>query len=196
MSAEDKAAAKKGMLATINSGFFKSRTIGTSPHIGVDLKAGVGTDLYSFGDGNVLETGYSNGTGNYLVVEYGNGDKVRFMHLSEISVANGDKIFEGQIIGATGNSGYKSAGVHYDPHLHIDAADSEGNMVDPMERNYGRFSNEQFFNDYGGDYRNIINVAPKSSTPNAKPLVPLEPAMNHIMPDNTSTSNSNMIEKQ
>ena len=157
MNAEERKHNADGMLATINSGFFKTRTVGTSPHIGVDLKAPIGTDVYSFGDGKISSTGYSDGTGKFVVIEYSNGDKVRFMHLSEINVGKGDVVSEGQVFAKTGNSGYsnKSKGKHYPAHLHIDGADIDGNLVNPLERKYGTVTNEEFFGKYKGDWEKL-----------------------------------------
>lgn len=166
MNEKQKEASKNGTLIYVSSDFFKERTVGTSPHIGVDLEAPVGKDVYSFGNGKVTETGYTDGTGNYAVIQYENGDKVRFMHLSEILIKEGD-VYEGQIFAKTGNSGYtdKAAGKHYPAHLHVDAADQNGNMVDPLTRNYGTVSNEEFFTTYQGDYKKLKEANEKKQEP-------------------------------
>ena len=148
-------AQSEGMLAIIVSGFFKERREGTSPHIGTDLRAPIGTDVYSFGDGTVTKVDYSDGTGNFIVIQYLNGDKVRFMHLSESFVKEGDQVYEGQVFAKSGNSGYQSPGVHYAPHLHVDGANLEGQMINPLERTYGSVSNEEFFGTYEGDYKKL-----------------------------------------
>ena len=105
----------------------------------------------------VVDAGYTDGTGNFVVIQYQNGDRVRFMHLSKYEVKKGDDVFEGQIFAKTGNTGYQSPGVHYDPHLHIDAADKDGKMVNPLERakGYGTVSNKDFFEKYNGDYKKL-----------------------------------------
>ena len=166
MNEKQKEASKNGTLINVSSDFFKERTVGTSPHIGVDLEAPIGKDVYSFGNGKVTETGYTDGTGNYVVIQYENGDKVRFMHLSEILIKEGD-VYEGQIFAKTGNSGYadKSTGKHYPAHLHVDAADQNGYMVDPLTRNYGTVSNEEFFTTYQGDYKKLKEANEKKEEP-------------------------------
>jgi len=179
MNEEQRSAAANGMLARVNSGFFKSRSVGTSPHIGTDLKASIGTDIYSFGNGKVTETGYTDGTGQYMVIEYSNGDKVRFMHLSKKLLAKEQNVSEGQAFARTGNSGYrnKSKGQHHPPHLHVDGADKYGKMIDPLKRTYGTVSNEEFFYKYDGDWKKLqdaktfqgtelpeIKVTPKKTT--------------------------------
>jgi murein DD-endopeptidase MepM/ murein hydrolase activator NlpD len=107
--------------------------------------------------GYIRAIGYSDGTGKFVVIEYSNGDKVRFMHLSEINVGKGDVVSEGQVFAKTGNSGYsnKSKGKHYPAHLHIDGADIDGNLVNPLERKYGTVTNEEFFGKYKGDWEKL-----------------------------------------
>jgi len=39
--------------------------------------------------------------------------------------------------------------------LHIDAIDSEGNRIDPENKNYGTVSNKQFFEEHGGDWKQL-----------------------------------------
>jgi RHS repeat-associated protein len=154
------AAGKKGMLIVVNSEFFAIRNIGTRPHVGVDFRARTPQPFYSLGDGKIVGKESTDGTGNYLVVEYSNGDKVRFMHLSEYEegMDKGANVFEGQILGKTGNTGrYKVNGKwkSYDPHLHVDAVTKDGEAVDPLQRQYGTVTNEQFFNEFGGDYEKL-----------------------------------------
>jgi RHS repeat-associated protein len=161
---DQKTAESNGLLVETNSEFFKSRTVGTSPHIGVDFKAAIGTDVYSMGDGLVTDAGYTNGTGNYVVIKYGNGDHVRFMHLDKSLVKKGDLIAEGDIFAKSGNTGYMKPGVHYPPHLHIDAADKSGMMVDPLQRTYGTMTADEF---WGGGKQECNEVSPicPSETP-------------------------------
>ena len=119
----------------------------TSPHIGTDFRARVGTDLYSLGDGTVKEVDRNKGN---LVVEYQNGDRVTFRHLNSIgSFGEGDQVFEGQIIGQTGK---RRTSV---PHLHLDAVNSDGEQINIEERNYGSVTNDRFFNEFKGDYKKL-----------------------------------------
>jgi len=159
----------------------------SNPHIGIDYRASVGTTFYNLGDGKVVETGKGSGTGKYVTVEYSNGDKVRFLHLSNVAdgVKKGSTVYEGQPLGKTGSSGTEH------PHLHIDAIDNEGNRIDPENRNYGNYTAKEFFNTYGGDYtklptypgnqtqqenKNIMDAAPIQRDvlkPQIQPLLPL-----------------------
>jgi murein DD-endopeptidase MepM/ murein hydrolase activator NlpD len=136
------------------------RNIGTSPHIGIDYRASKGTSFYSLGDGTVNEIGTTSKGIKYVSVKYSNGDVVRFMHMNSFAegLEQGQKVYEGQILGETGSSGwYYSNGEkkNYLPHLHIDAKDAEGNPLDPENMNYGTVTNEEFFTTYGGDYEKL-----------------------------------------
>jgi murein DD-endopeptidase MepM/ murein hydrolase activator NlpD len=149
-----KQAGENGMLVTVTSEWFRLRNVGSSPHIGIDFRAPKPESVYSLGDGKVVSKGYSKGTGNYLTIEYSNGDRVRFMHLSKYSndIKIGDEVYEGQIIAMTGNSGYTKGGKHHPYHLHVDAVNANGEMINPLEMNYGSVTNEEFFTTYQGNY--------------------------------------------
>jgi RHS repeat-associated protein len=128
------------------------RPIGSSnPHIGIDYRAKVGSPFYSLGDGTVVKLGHSRKGGKYITVEYDNGDKITFRHLKNIesNISIGDEVYEGQILGQTGKTGTKH------PHLHIDACDSNGDIIDPENRNYGTVTNYDFFNYFEGDYKEL-----------------------------------------
>jgi RHS repeat-associated protein len=131
------------------------RNIGTSPHVGIDYRAAIGTEFHSLGDGKVVDIGTQAKGGakgaKYITVEYGNGDRVSFVHIKSTAegLKKGDKVYEGQVLGLTGNTGSKH------PHLHLTAKDKSGNIIDPENQNYGKYSAEEFFNDYGGDYTKL-----------------------------------------
>jgi RHS repeat-associated protein len=137
------------------------RNVGTSPHIGIDYRASIGTSFYSLGDGKVSDIGTTKSGIKYVTVEYEGGDKVRFLHISSVSsdIKVGGLVKEGQILGETGNTGkYKNKKgeyVNYPAHLHMDAVDADGNKIDPEGKNYGKLTNEEFFTTYDGDYTKI-----------------------------------------
>ncbi len=119
----------------------------TSPHVGTDFRAKVGRNLYSLGDGKVVDV--NEGKGN-VTIEYSNGDKVTFRHLNSTGgLSIGNSVLEGQIIGKTGK---KRTGFQ---HLHVDAVDSDGNVVNFEDRTYGTVSNADFFGEFGGDAKKL-----------------------------------------
>ena len=86
-------------------------------HTGIDIGAPEGTPIKAMAAGVVkrAEKGENGGYGWLVVVDHGEGVTTWYAHLSEISVAVGDKIQTGQKIGAAGATG-RSTG----PHLHFE----------------------------------------------------------------------------
>ena len=89
-------------------------------HNGWDIKTDIGTPFKAVADGKVIFVGHSDPAGyaHFIVIDHGivNGKIVtsEYGHISKHYVSFGQKVKQGQIIGATGNEG-KSTG----PHLHI-----------------------------------------------------------------------------
>ena len=144
--------------------FMEIRNIGTSPHIGIDYRASIGTPVYNLGDGTVANRGTMRNGIIYITIEYLNGDQLRFLHLDRIAedMDIGSEVFEGQIIGYAGNSGQYRAKdgtmKNYQPHLHVDAIDRDGNPINPEKNKYGVVSNQFFFDELDGDYLKLINM--------------------------------------
>ncbi|MEK7634902.1 MAG: peptidoglycan DD-metalloendopeptidase family protein [Patescibacteria group bacterium] len=94
------------------------RSQGIHGYNGVDLAAPVGTPIMAAADGVVIISrfgGWNGGYGNYIVVRHSNGTQTLYAHNSKNNVLSGDKVKQGDIIGAIGNTG-KSTG----PHLHFE----------------------------------------------------------------------------
>lgn len=87
----------------------------TEFHKGLDLKANIGTKVFSPYKGRIDNIGYSEFYGNYLIVVHTNGYSSHYYHLHSINCKVGDLIKKGDFIAKTGNSG-KSTG----PHLHFE----------------------------------------------------------------------------
>jgi Membrane proteins related to metalloendopeptidases len=85
------------------------------PHRGVDYAAPRGTPVYAAGNGKVIKTGYSNANGKYVFIQHGNTYTTKYLHLSKISVKQGQTIKQRQQIGAVGSTGYATG-----PHLHYE----------------------------------------------------------------------------
>ena len=137
----DYAAYTKGEYVVRSSEFHKERNVGTSPHVGVDYAVPIGTSFYSLGDGKITGIETWKGGITALTVEYSNGNKVSFLHYSELAegIEVGKQVKEGQLLGKTGDKGANSA------HLHVQAKDKDGNEVDPEATNYGVMTNAEFF---------------------------------------------------
>lgn len=84
-------------------------------HLGVDYGAPTGTPVRTVGDGQVEFAGWQNGFGNVVHIRH-NGDRTTvYAHLSRIDVKKGQRIEQGQRIGAVGATGWATG-----PHLHFE----------------------------------------------------------------------------
>ena len=85
---------------------------------GVDIAAPVGTPIYASADGTVIvskKSGYNGGYGLYVVVSHSNGTQTLYGHMSRVDVNVGQRVNQGEVIGAVGNTG-RSTG----PHIHFE----------------------------------------------------------------------------
>lgn len=84
-------------------------------HEGIDLGLPVGSDIIAADGGTVTYAGYSGAYGYLVEIDHQNGMTTRYAHNSSLLVSKGDKVFQGQHIAESGNSG-RSTG----PHLHFE----------------------------------------------------------------------------
>ena len=86
------------------------------PHLGIDLKAPIGTAVFSSHSGRVVYAGKRlTGYGNVIVLEHSSGWTSLYAHLQKIKVKTGQTVNLGNIIGTVGNTGRTSG-----PHLHLE----------------------------------------------------------------------------
>jgi len=94
------------------------KTQGLHGYNGIDMACKLGTALLASAQGKVLvakSSGYNGGYGKMIIISHPNGTQTLYSHLSRVDVNMGENILQGQIIGATGNTG-RSTG----PHLHFE----------------------------------------------------------------------------
>ena len=94
------------------------KTQGLHGYNGVDIGIRTGSTLYAAAAGQIIiakSSGWNGGYGKYVVISHYNGTQTVYGHLSEVIVNEGDVVYQGQVIGATGNTG-RSTG----PHLHFE----------------------------------------------------------------------------
>ena len=84
-------------------------------HKGVDYSAPIGTAVRSVGDGVVDFAGHQNGYGNVVEVKHSNQRSTVYAHLSRMDVRLGQRVEQGQRIGAVGATGWATG-----PHLHFE----------------------------------------------------------------------------
>lgn len=79
-------------------------------HHGTDMGCPSGTPTVASKDGTITQTGYDSSMGNYIYLDSG-GYRIRYMHLSKITVSKGDKVKRGDKVGEIGTTG-SSTGNH------------------------------------------------------------------------------------
>jgi len=97
-----------------------------APHRGVDLRGAHGTSVLAFSSGEVILTGDHYFAGKSVYIDHGLGLVTQYIHLSEITVAEGQMVSAGQAIGKVGATGRVTG-----PHLHFGLS-VLGMWVDPL----------------------------------------------------------------
>lgn len=116
-----------GHAVTSTFGVRRDPLIGSAAfHSGMDFRAPVGMDAKATAPGTVVKAGWNGGYGRMVEVDHGQGFSTRYAHLSRISVAVGQKVESGDVIGRSGNTG-RSTG----PHLHYEVRHN-GTALNPL----------------------------------------------------------------
>jgi len=84
-------------------------------HIGLDYACRLGDPIYAADHGVVTIAGWNGGYGILVELDHGNGFTTRYAHLSELAVGCGQSVYQGQIVGYCGSTGWSSG-----PHLHFE----------------------------------------------------------------------------
>ena len=96
-------------------------------HLGVDYGAPTGTPVRSVGDAVVEFAGVQNGYGKTVVLRHTNDRTTLYAHLSRIDVKAGQRIEQGQRLGAVGSTGWSTGS-----HLHFEFR-VKGQHQDPLK---------------------------------------------------------------
>lgn len=96
-------------------------------HLGVDFAAPTGTPVRTIGDGVISFAGVQRGYGNVVEVIHQNQQSTLYAHLSRIDVRQGQKVSQGDLVGAVGSTGLSTG-----PHLHFEFRD-KGVHHDPLQ---------------------------------------------------------------
>lgn len=97
------------------------------PHLGIDLAAPKGTPILAAQAGTVIYAGREfRGYGKMVLIESGDGWATLYAHFDKILIAEGQKVRQGEVIGAMGRTG-RATGVH----LHFEIRKNRG-PVDPL----------------------------------------------------------------
>lgn len=110
--------------ARMTRGFLPNRR---KPHLGIDLAAPRGTNVYASHEGVVIYAGREfKGYGKMIMIEGKSGWATLYAHFSKILVKEGQTVNQGELIGAMGSTG-RSTGSH----VHFEIRRIKG-PVDPL----------------------------------------------------------------
>ncbi len=97
-------------------------------HDGIDIEADIGCSVSAAADGTVISV--KKGTyGNTVTIDHGNGLSTVYAQLGEVSVAEGDTVASGDVIGTIGDSIGENT---RQAHLHFEVR-RDGKPADPEE---------------------------------------------------------------
>ncbi|HEY5984167.1 MAG TPA: M23 family metallopeptidase [Anaerolineales bacterium] len=99
-----------------------------SNHLGIDLAAELGDNVYAADGGVVVYAGANSyGYGNMIMIDHGTGFQTLYAHLSAIFTSCGFNVTQGEVIGAAGSTG-RSTGAH----LHFEVR-TLSNVINPWD---------------------------------------------------------------
>lgn len=105
--------------------YYKGKKV-TDFHMGIDIPASVGTDIYAVQSGEVIVATSHYSYGNYMIVDHGGGITTLYAHCSKLLKKVGDKVEQGDHIAEMGSTGQSTG-----PHLHIEVR-VDGKHQDPI----------------------------------------------------------------
>jgi murein DD-endopeptidase MepM/ murein hydrolase activator NlpD len=98
---------------------------GEEAHPGMDIAVPTGSRVRASGGGTVLQSGEEAEYGLFVLLEHPDGYQTMYGHLSRVTVATGQAVDAGQVVGLSGDTGRSSA-----PHLHFEIR-HDGQPIDP-----------------------------------------------------------------
>lgn len=98
-----------------------------SYHRGVDVAVAEGTEVLAAQSGTVKASAYDDVGGNYVILSHENGTESYYGHLRTRTVAKGDQVGQGDVIGLSGATGSVTG-----PHLHFQLTYGQ-RTVDPTK---------------------------------------------------------------
>jgi len=95
-------------------------------HIGLDYRCRMGDPIVAADSGVVTIAGWNGGYGIMIQINHGNGFVTRYGHFSQLAVGCGHAVYQGDLLGYCGSTGWSSG-----PHLHFEIRHN-GVPQDPM----------------------------------------------------------------
>jgi murein DD-endopeptidase MepM/ murein hydrolase activator NlpD len=95
-------------------------------HDGLDFAAHMNEPVFAATDGTIVHAGPCGGYGNMVEIKTGDGKRLIYGHLNRIGVHKGQKVHEGQRLGAVGSTGHSTG-----PHLHFEVRKGPNKAINP-----------------------------------------------------------------
>lgn len=99
---------------------------GGSVHEGIDIDGETGDPIGASAAGTVIMASPFSGYGNAVIIDHGHGVTTLYGHMSAFAVSEGDRVSQGQIVGAVGSTGHSTGS-----HLHFEIR-VNGTPIDPL----------------------------------------------------------------
>lgn len=107
----------------------------SSFHPAIDFGVPVGTPVQAPAVGTVKAVGFDPKLGKFVIIDHGGGTTSRYGHLSQVDVAVGQRVGQGDVFARSGNTGLSTG-----PHLDYQIREG-GKAVDPRK---GRFRTDEY----------------------------------------------------
>ncbi|WP_033396388.1 M23 family metallopeptidase [Thermodesulfatator atlanticus] len=119
--------ATRALFGDYRTYYYKGQKIGNAYHLGIDLASIAGSPVPAAAGGKVIFADYLGIYGNTIIIDHGFGLFSLYAHLSGFTVAPGDTVKRGQLIGYTDTTGLAGG-----DHLHFSVL-VQGVFVEPLE---------------------------------------------------------------
>lgn len=108
-------------LHSISRGYgYASSSYASGYHTGIDITGGgaYGRTIVAADAGTVVQAGYNGSYGNCIIIQHSGGVRTLYAHCSSLNVSVGQYVYQGQVIGRVGNSGFSfGAHLHFEVHV-------------------------------------------------------------------------------
>jgi len=112
-------------------GHFGARRKGGRKHMGIDIIAKIGTEVYATKSGRATCRNQPSGMGKYIIIQHPDGFSTLYGHLKDWSIKSNTRVRQGQNIGVVGKSGNANIAL-MQAHLHFEVRNQD-KPADPEE---------------------------------------------------------------
>lgn len=95
-------------------------------HSGMDIAVDYGTPIHAAATGVVVYSGWMGGYGYAIMIDHGGGLVTIYGHNSSLTVSEGQRVSQGQLVAYAGSTGYSTG-----PHCHFEVR-LHGEVTEPL----------------------------------------------------------------